>query len=358
MVTSVVTNVSYNQWITIPNYKNVDYIEVKYGKPANPWVQLRWAYGETNDHQVSSEDMQNGMTIISVEKPSEKLFLKTDNVSLIGELISVTVYYKQTDSTISSDELLIHYIYDDPEYSTVHIFHSDGNISGIPNYGKEVAYTKSEDILITFNDGNGVLHIFPKYNNSDVSISGKPNQLEQTKQCGWCTYHITTKMVTDGLHELWIKNGVVYTANPDTALAQVASALYREDSISAYLPKSVEATTTITTTVPPQTTTTTTTTTQPIAASENGKNVGLDESSAAGCSITFSEPLFNNSGVCYFTITPKAGYALSNSYTVKVGTEVLSPKNNYNPKTNQWFFWCNKSMTDYTIHVEGISPAA
>ncbi|MFR4476078.1 MAG: hypothetical protein ACLT3Y_01825 [Ruminococcus callidus] len=86
---------------------------------------------------------------------------------------------------------------------------------------------------------------------------------------------------------------------------------------------------------PPQTTTTTTTTTtaKPIAASENGKNVGLDETSAAGCDITFSESLFNESGVCYFTITPKAGYTLSDGYTVKVGTEVLSPKNNYNPKT-------------------------
>lgn len=140
----------------------------------------------------------------------------------------------------------------------------------------------------------------------------------------------------------------------------------RGESISAIFTESISdatnevaTTTPTTTTIPLQTTTTTTTTTtQPIAASENGKNVGLDESSAAGCSITFSEPLFNNSGVCYFTITPKAGYALSDSYTVKVGTEVLSPKNNYNPKTNQWFFWCNKSMTDYTIHVEGISPAA
>ena len=148
------------------------------------------------------------------------------------------------------------------------------------------------------------------------------------------------------------------------ASAKFTRIMTRGESISAIFTESISdatnevaTTTPTTTTIPPQTITTTTTT-QPIAASENGKNVGLDESSAAGCSITFSEPLFNNSGVCYFTITPKAGYALSNSYTVKVGTEVLSPKNNYNPKTNQWFFWCNKSMTDYTIHVEGISPAA
>ena len=95
-----------------------------------------------------------------------------------------------------------------------------------------------------------------------------------------------------------------------------------------------------------------------LRGSENGKNVGLDESSAAGCNITFSDPLFNDSGVCYFTITPKEGYTLSDSYTVKVGTEVLSAKNNYNAKTGQWFFWSNKIMTDYTIHVEGVSPAA
>ena len=140
----------------------------------------------------------------------------------------------------------------------------------------------------------------------------------------------------------------------------MVNTVYRENSIAACLPKSVEVVTTITTTTTPQptTTTTTTTTAKPIAASENGKNVGLDETSAAGCDITFSESLFNESGVCYFTITPKAGYTLSDGYTVKVGTEVLSPKNNYNPKTGQWFFWSNKSMTDYTIHVEGISPAA
>ena len=137
----------------------------------------------------------------------------------------------------------------------------------------------------------------------------------------------------------------------------------RGESISAIFTESIpdvtnEVVTTTINTTTPQPTTTTTTTVKPIAASENGKNVGLDETSAAGCDITFSESLFNESGVCYFTITPKAGYTLSDGYTVKVGTEVLSPKNNYNPKTGQWFFWSNKSMTDYTIHVEGISPAA
>lgn len=63
-------------------------------------------------------------------------------------------------------------------------------------------------------------------------------------------------MVTDGLHELWIKNGVVYKANPDTPLAQMVSTVYRENSIAACLPKSVEVVTTTTTTTalkpPPQ----------------------------------------------------------------------------------------------------------
>lgn len=158
-----------------------------------------------------------------------------------------------------------------------------------------------------------------------------------------------------------LKKVVLYfNGSSEASAKQVAfHKLMRNDSIFVCLPEVMETTTTTQTTTPQTTTTTTTTTTaKPIAASENGKNVGLDETSAAGCDITFSESLFNESGVCYFTITPKAGYTLSDGYTVKVGTEVLSPKNNYNPKTGQWFFWSNKSMTDYTIHVEGISPAA
>lgn len=156
----------------------------------------------------------------------------------------------------------------------------------------------------------------------------------------------------------------VYADNSE--LAKAVRYMSRKENIAAILDSELShhavttsaRETSFTTTPQTTTTTTTTTTAKPIAASENGKNVGLDETSAAGCDITFSESLFNESGVCYFTITPKAGYTLSDGYTVKVGTEVLSPKNNYNPKTGQWFFWSNKSMTDYTIHVEGISPAA
>lgn len=163
-----------------------------------------------------------------------------------------------------------------------------------------------------------------------------------------------------------LKKVVLYFNRPSAATAEqiVIHKMMRNDPVSMFLVNSSEhqtvtSTTTLQTTAPQTTTTTTTTTTAPpIAASENGKNVGLDESSAAGCNITFSDPLFNDSGVCYFTITPKAGYTLSDSYTVKVGTEVLSAKNNYNAKTGQWFFWSNKIMTDYTIHVEGVSPAA
>lgn len=147
----------------------------------------------------------------------------------------------------------------------------------------------------------------------------------------------------------------VYADNSE--LAKAVRYMSRKENIAAILDSELShhavttsaRETSFTTTPQTTTTTTTTTTAKPIAASENGKNVGLDETSAVGCDITFSESLFNESGVCYFTITPKAGYTLSDGYTVKVGTEVLSPKNNYNPKTGQWFFWSNKSMTDYTI---------
>ena len=137
----------------------------------------------------------------------------------------------------------------------------------------------------------------------------------------------------------------VYADNSE--LAKAVRYMSRKENIAAILDSELShhavttsaRETSFTTTPQTTTTTTTTTTAKPIAASENGKNVGLDETSAAGCDITFSESLFNESGVCYFTITPKAGYTLSDGYTVKVGTEVLSPKNNYNPKIEQWFFW-------------------
>lgn len=117
----------------------------------------------------------------------------------------------------------------------------------------------------------------------------------------------------------------------------------------------VTSLTTTTTKIITTTTTTTTTTTNPVAASENGFNVGLDAESAEMCTITFTSPLFNDSGVCYFTITPKEGYTLSENYTVKVGTVKLQRAGNYSAKSDQWYFWKSSGLTDYTIHVDGIT---
>ena len=144
---------------------------------------------------------------------------------------------------------------------------------------------KTSFIVATL-ENNGAIAIYPKLSWSDATYDATiPNILQSYNVCSWGGYHVDYDDVVNGLHELWIKNGVVYKANPDTPLAQMVNTVYRENSIAACLPKSVEVVTTTTTTTAPQTTTTTTTTTtaSPIAASENGKNVGLDESSAAGC---------------------------------------------------------------------------
>lgn len=241
------------------------------------------------------------------------------------------------------------------ELDTVTFELSNGSIEGA--YSNYSIYVGNYTAGIRGWQENGKFGIDDKWNCTyeidDTTIRFKftGNYKEDTlvieKYSGSFTIDTITIAYKDSIDTLMLRQASINEFIPKTINSAVLSSAQTE----------IETTTTVTTTTPPQTTTTTTTT-QPIAASENGKNVGLDESSAAGCNITFSESLFNDSGVCYFTITPKAGYTLSDSYTVKVGTEVLSPKNNYNPKTNQWFFWSNKSMTDYTIHVEGISPAA
>lgn len=82
--------------------------------------------------------------------------------------------------------------------------------------------------------------------------------------------------------------------------------------------------------------------------------MGLDAETAAQCTVQFASPLFSDSGICYFAITPREGYAFSETYTVRVGTVTLSDTLNYSAKTNQWYFWCSSGITDYTIHVDGI----
>lgn len=128
---------------------------------------------------------------------------------------------------------------------------------------------------------------------------------------------------------------------------QVKSDVIATAALTTTMPKLTTSTT--------STTTITTTTTAAIAASENGLRVGLDEESAEMCTITITSPLFNDSGVCYFTITPKEGYTLSEIYAVKVGTVTLNRSSNYSAKSNQWFFWKSSGLTEYTIHVSGIT---
>lgn len=131
----------------------------------------------------------------------------------------------------------------------------------------------------------------------------------------------------------------------------------RPQPISAFISDSKSTTTnTAVTTITTTTTETTATTTEsPVAASENGFNVGLDTESAEMCTIAFKSPLFNESGVCYFTIMPKEGYTLSENYTVTVGTVTLEHAGNYSAKSNEWYFWKSSGLTDYTIHVNGIT---
>lgn len=171
--------------------------------------------------------------------------------------------------------------------------------------------------------------------------------------------------MTGGLHEVWIYNGIVYTVNPlDLSNgSRLVKRYARGQTIDELVElvrreKALQETTTTTTAVtePATSTTTTTTTTEsaPIAASENGLNVGLDAESAAVCDIQFDTPLFDQTGACRFVITPKEGYTLTNAYTVRVGTVTLSKKSNYTVQTQQWFFWKSKGMTNYTIHVSGV----
>lgn len=386
VVTSVVTGVNYGVSIAIPNHNNLIGIELKFASCGN-FPNVKWYFNNYTQYlDIQSKGMldENNSIYISVNGNADAAMTvqNWNTYDGMGDLVSVKFYYKQSDESGTTP------VEEKPSYEeNMIVFDGDAfkynqsyDISKYWFVNSEDSKRVPEQIQIEFAKGD---------HNCQAELSASQFQTENWSGSGatfaYCKnisgnetdiYTIPSSEINklSLLKNVSIKltsysgNAKVQTIkfiySNDTATAKFTRIMTRGESISAIFTESISdatnevaTTTPTTTTIPPQTITTTTTT-QPIAASENGKNVGLDESSAAGCSITFSEPLFNNSGVCYFTITPKAGYALSNSYTVKVGTEVLSPKNNYNPKTNQWFFWCNKSMTDYTIHVEGISPAA
>ena len=385
VVTTVVTGVNYNVSIAIPNHNNLIGIELKFTSCGN-FPNVKWFFNNYTQYlDIQSKGMldENNSIYISVNGNADAA-MTVQNYNTydgMGDLVSVKFYYKQSDGSGTTP------VEEKPSYEeNMIVFDGDAfkynqsyDISKYWFVNSEDSKRVPDQIQIEFAKGN---------HNCQAELSASQFQTESWSGSGetFAYYGSITGNETNIytipssdinkislLKDVSIKitsysgNAKVQTIkfiySNDTATAKFTRIMTRGESISAIFTESIpdvtnEVVTTTINTTTPQPTTTTTTTVKPIAASENGKNVGLDETSAAGCDITFSESLFNESGVCYFTITPKAGYTLSDGYTVKVGTEVLSPKNNYNPKTGQWFFWSNKSMTDYTIHVEGISPAA
>lgn len=425
VVTSVIENASYNQEITIPNYKNIIAIDVVFENANNGGGEYI-IYNNDSDAVRESYYINKNQLNLHIDVPgSDNGIVMYSKFKLThwgdGNIKSITFVYRDTVplewlvddgytvqsknemATLNSNyEFTITWNKDtknipavvancdviSPKSSTestatysvpisqkTRISVVNGSAVTLDNvaFGEGIDLTQYNfesiyaveiqvgDFTSTRGSFGGAIYEGGWENRKSISLS--PSDWNDSLKVDYTVAR--NRLTIDGWNAS-LKKVVLYFNRPSAATAEqiVIHKMMRNDPVSMFLVNSSEhqtvtSTTTLQTTAPQTTTTTTTTTTTPpIAASENGKNVGLDESSAAGCNITFSDPLFNDSGVCYFTITPKAGYTLSDSYTVKVGTEVLSAKNNYNAKTGQWFFWSNKIMTDYTIHVEGVSPAA
>lgn len=425
VVTSVIENASYNQEITIPNYKNIIAIDVVFENANNGGGEYI-IYNNDSDAVRESYYINKNQLNLHIDVPgSDNGIVMYSKFKLThwgdGNIKSITFVYRDTVplewlvddgytvqsknemATLNSNyEFTITWNKDtknipavvancdviSPKSSTestatysvpisqkTRISVVNGSAVTLDNvafsqgidltqYNFESIYAveiQVGDFTSTRGSFGGAIYEGGWENRKSISLS--PSDWNDSLKVDYTVAR--NRLTIDGWNAS-LKKVVLYFNRPSAATAEqiVIHKMMRNDPVSMFLVNSSEhqtvtSTTTLQTTAPQTTTTTTTTTTAPpIAASGNGKNVGLDESSAAGCNITFSDPLFNDSGVCYFTITPKAGYTLSDSYTVKVGTEVLSAKNNYNAKTGQWFFWSNKIMTDYTIHVEGVSPAA
>lgn len=299
----------------------------------------------------------------------------TDTTMLTSTTETTT---ENNDVEIAENALLIHYSYDS-DYAQLK-FECDNaevvcenNQINVPN-NQTFEVSEAMTFVAILNEG-GKIHIYPQKQWNNISADCSDERVlntqthSQSDSC-WCSgqyCHINYNWVAkEGLDEVWIYKGQVYKINPDivdsSGNALIVQSLTRTNTINDVMPTikasaaTMTNTTVITTTFTTETTTTTTTTTTAaVAASENGFNVGLDAESADMCTIGFTSPLFNDSGVCYFTITPKEGYTLSDSYIVKVGTVTLSSATNYDSKSNQWYFWKSSGLTDYTIHVEGIT---
>ena len=382
--TTIVTDVAFERAIEIPRHRCVEQVIIQVQDSAAGTSAGSWGYAFTDEYgwnyqgqgAFETNDLTDGTFTVDCSNGAPKKYLKIWKNG-DSELVSVTFVYK--DVEFLDDELYIHYLQGDSGFNVLRIA---GNVeSGIPNWGNNAAYQANTDFnLYKFEQDYHSVSIYPKNSNyQDLTVENLQNALNDKmlpsvaggdwsnqNDENYYHYEITYAQVTGGLHEIWIYNGIAYTANPldlsngsrlvkryvrGQTIGDLLQLVRREKAL-----QETATTTTVTTTEPAASTTTTTTTTEPvpIAASENGLNVGLDAESAAVCDIQFDTPLFDQTGACRFVITPKDGYTLTNAYAVRVGTVTLSKKSNYTVQTQQWFFWKSKGMTNYTIHVSGV----
>lgn len=126
---------------------------------------------------------------------------------------STTTTTKSDDTTPSDNQLVIHYIYTTQQYSSVHIQVLNGSNIMNPYTGNN----SSTDITVEFT-GSDTICIWPKFDGRDVSYPGDstPNIYTNysTDSPYWNSYYVRASDVSGGLHELWIKDGVVYVSNP------------------------------------------------------------------------------------------------------------------------------------------------
>lgn len=407
------TDVAFNQGIHVPNYKKLIKMEFQFGDGTvnGQWYFDNWV---SRGHFNIPDSDTNRCYYVDVNGGvAETLYIQSYGNATLQ---SVTFYYRQTASLDWNVEDGYHVISQDSEvkmyqdYSFVVTW--DSNVDVIPTIivnNMIIAPQKSEDA--------SAMYTIPVEDNSKIEVcrgsaivlsdvkSGEEIDLSEydyanivavgiqlengngsgcLRQNGWSyqvpfsesnldswnffktNYQLFCNNMTINAYNAAIESVTLYFSgsSPYTSRPLMLSKMNRNvlvflhgnNSTDISVLDSNPTTTTVTTTEPAASTTTTTTTTEPapIAASENGLNVGLDAESAAVCDIQFDTPLFDQTGACRFVITPKDGYTLTNAYAVRVGTVTLSKKSNYTVQTQQWFFWKSKGMTNYTIHVSGV----